>query len=100
MTRIALASAALLLAMGSAFAGSDHYGDTNANQSTVGVDSAYTASVRKHEVAKPAPRSIARSRRERAPPRIGRARPRTIGAIDPLLRKYQRRRAKLAAFAH
>ncbi|RWL99842.1 MAG: DUF680 domain-containing protein [Mesorhizobium sp.] len=56
MTRIALASAAMLLAMGSAFAGSDHYGDINANQSTVGVDSAYTASVRKHEVAKPAPK--------------------------------------------
>ncbi|TIP03877.1 MAG: DUF680 domain-containing protein [Mesorhizobium sp.] len=56
MTRIALASVAILLAMGSAFAGSDHYGDTNAKQSTVGVDSAYTASVRKHEVAKPAPK--------------------------------------------
>ncbi|WP_217576600.1 DUF680 domain-containing protein [Mesorhizobium sp. GbtcB19] len=54
MTRIALTTAAMLLAMGSAFAGSDHYGDTNANQPTAGVDSAYTASVRKHEVAKPA----------------------------------------------
>ncbi|MDX8526965.1 DUF680 domain-containing protein [Mesorhizobium sp. MSK_1335] len=54
MTRIALTAAAMLLAMGSAFAGSDHYGDNNANQSTVGVDSAYTASVGKHPVAKPA----------------------------------------------
>ncbi|RAZ83174.1 hypothetical protein DPM33_32825 [Mesorhizobium hawassense] len=54
MTRIALTTAAMLLAMGSAFAGSDHYGDTNANQSTVGVDRGLTASVRKHDVAKSA----------------------------------------------
>lgn len=55
MTRIALTTAAMLLAMGSAFAGSDHFDANNANQPTVGVDSAYTGSVRKHEVAKPAP---------------------------------------------
>ena len=55
MTRIALASAAMLLAVGSAFAGSDHYGDINANQPTVGVDGAYTASIRKREIVKPAP---------------------------------------------
>lgn len=56
MTRIALTSAAMLLAMGSAFAGSDHYGDTNAIQPPAGADNAYTASVRKHEVARPAPK--------------------------------------------
>lgn len=53
MTRIALTSAAMLLAMGTAFAGSDHYGDNNANQANSGVDSAYTASVGKHDVVKP-----------------------------------------------
>lgn len=57
MTRIALASAAMLLAMGSvAFAGSDHFDASNTNQPAVGVDSAYTGSVRKHEVAKPGPK--------------------------------------------
>jgi hypothetical protein len=54
MTRIALTTAAMLLAMGSAFAGSDHYGDNNANQATAGVDSAYTGSLGKRETAKQA----------------------------------------------
>ena len=54
MTRIALTAAAMLLAMGFAFAGSDHYGADNANQPTAGVDRGLTASVRKHEAAKPA----------------------------------------------
>ncbi|MDX8495848.1 DUF680 domain-containing protein [Mesorhizobium sp. VK22B] len=54
MTRIALTAAAMLLAIGSAFAGSDHYGANNANQPTAGVDRGLTASVRKHEAAKPA----------------------------------------------
>ncbi|MDX8466285.1 DUF680 domain-containing protein [Mesorhizobium sp. VK23B] len=54
MTRIALTTAAMLLAIGSAFAGSDHYGADNANQPTAGVDRGPTASVRKHEAAKPA----------------------------------------------
>lgn len=54
MTRIALTTAAMLLAMGSAFAGSDHYGADNANQPTAGVDRGLTASVRKHEATKPA----------------------------------------------
>ncbi|TGP21767.1 MULTISPECIES: DUF680 domain-containing protein [unclassified Mesorhizobium] len=54
MTRIALTTAAMLLAMGSAFAASDHYGADNANQPTAGVDRGLTASVRKHEAAKPA----------------------------------------------
>ncbi|SFO69413.1 Protein of unknown function [Mesorhizobium sp. NFR06] len=54
MTRIALTAAALLIAIGTAFAGSDHYGADNANQPAAGVDRGLTASVRKHEVAKPA----------------------------------------------
>lgn len=54
MTRIVLTTAAMLLAMGSAFAGSDHFGADNANQPTAGVDRRLTASVRKHEAAKPA----------------------------------------------
>ncbi|RUT88006.1 DUF680 domain-containing protein, partial [Mesorhizobium sp. USDA-HM6] len=37
MTRIALTTAAMLLAIGSPFAGSDHYGADNANQPTAGV---------------------------------------------------------------
>ncbi|TGQ51859.1 DUF680 domain-containing protein [Mesorhizobium sp. M1C.F.Ca.ET.193.01.1.1] len=53
MTRIALTTAAMLLAIGSAFAASDHYGADNANQPTAGVDRGLTASVRKHESAKP-----------------------------------------------
>ncbi|TPJ61489.1 DUF680 domain-containing protein [Mesorhizobium sp. B2-7-1] len=52
MTRIALTTAAMLLAMGSAFAGSDHYDPNDTNRPTVGVDSSRTASIRKHEVAK------------------------------------------------
>ncbi|OHV86810.1 DUF680 domain-containing protein [Mesorhizobium sp. ORS 3428] len=55
MTRIAFVAAAMLVAaMGSASAGSDHYGADNANQPTAGVDRGLTASVRKHEAAKPA----------------------------------------------
>ncbi|TIV69191.1 MAG: DUF680 domain-containing protein, partial [Mesorhizobium sp.] len=42
MTRIALTTAAMLLAIGSAFAGSDHYGADNANQPTAGVDRGLT----------------------------------------------------------
>jgi hypothetical protein len=55
MTRIALTTAAMLLAMGSAFAGSDHFdgnNTNNTNQST--VDGAYTASVGKHDVTRSA----------------------------------------------
>ena len=52
MTRIVLTTAAMLLAMGTAFAGSDHYDANNINQANAGVDSAYTASLGRHEVAK------------------------------------------------
>ncbi|RWM31698.1 DUF680 domain-containing protein [Mesorhizobium sp.] len=54
MTRIVLTTAAMLLAMGSAFAGSDHFGADNANQPTAGVGRRFTASIRKHEAARPA----------------------------------------------
>ncbi|MDX8503261.1 hypothetical protein RFM99_33440 [Mesorhizobium sp. VK4C] len=41
MTRIAFVAAAMLVAaIGSAFAGSDHYGADGANQTTAGVDKA------------------------------------------------------------
>ena len=46
MTKIALTAAALLVATGAAFAGSDHYGSTNANQPAVSVDTSSTASIK------------------------------------------------------
>ena len=49
MTKIALTAAALLIATGGAFAGSDHYGSANANQPAVSVDSTVTGSIRKFE---------------------------------------------------
>ncbi|MEW6633357.1 MAG: DUF680 domain-containing protein [Pseudomonadota bacterium] len=54
MTRIALTVAATLLAVGTAFAGSDHYDADNANQPATSVDGVTTASVAKRELAKPA----------------------------------------------
>ncbi|CCV06097.1 conserved exported hypothetical protein [Mesorhizobium metallidurans STM 2683] len=53
MTKIALTAAAILVATGSAFAGSDHYGSDNVNQpaaavtAPANVDNSYTASIRK-----------------------------------------------------
>lgn len=47
MKKIALTAAALLVAAGSAFAGSDHYGSDGANQPAAAVDSSYTASIAK-----------------------------------------------------
>jgi hypothetical protein len=54
MTKIALTAAALLVATGAAFAGSDHYGSDNANQPTVtqsssNVDRTVTGSIRTFE---------------------------------------------------
>jgi hypothetical protein len=49
MKNIALTVAAILVATSSAFAGSDHYGSSNASQTTTPVDSTYTASVRKQD---------------------------------------------------
>ncbi|ESZ71477.1 hypothetical protein X727_09875 [Mesorhizobium sp. L103C119B0] len=52
MTKIALTAAAILLATGTAFAGSDHYGSDGVNQPAVAapagnIDHSYTASIRK-----------------------------------------------------
>ena len=52
MTKIALTAAAILVATGTAFAGSDHYGSDNVNQPAVttrasSVDHSYTAAIRK-----------------------------------------------------
>ncbi|TPM39641.1 DUF680 domain-containing protein [Mesorhizobium sp. B2-3-4] len=49
MNRLALASAAILIASGTAFAGSDHFGSDGANQpvaSVAGVDHAVTGAVK------------------------------------------------------
>ncbi|UVK37928.1 DUF680 domain-containing protein [Mesorhizobium sp. AR10] len=47
MTKIALTAAAILVATGTAFAGSDNYGSANTNQPTATVDSSFTASIKK-----------------------------------------------------
>ncbi|RUX39235.1 DUF680 domain-containing protein, partial [Mesorhizobium sp. M7A.F.Ca.CA.002.11.2.1] len=47
MTKIALTAAAILVATGTAFAGSDNYGSANANQPAVTVDQSATASISK-----------------------------------------------------
>ncbi|MFK0690566.1 DUF680 domain-containing protein [Mesorhizobium sp. IMUNJ 23033] len=47
MKKIALTAAAILVATGAAFAGSENYGSNNANQPTTAVvDSTMTASIR------------------------------------------------------
>ena len=46
MTKIALTAAALLVATGAAFAGSDNYGSANANQPAASVDTSTTASMK------------------------------------------------------
>ena len=54
MNKIALAAAAIFIATGGAFAGSDHYGSDNANQpvaSVAGVDHAATGAVKNTDVA-------------------------------------------------
>lgn len=55
MNRIALATAAMLVATGSAFSASDHYGSDNANQPvapTAGVDHANTGAVKITSIGK------------------------------------------------
>ena len=47
MTKIALTAAAILVATGTAFAGSDNYGSKNVNQPA--VDNSYTASIQKSD---------------------------------------------------
>jgi len=55
MTKIALTAAALLVATGAAFAGSDHYNPNEANQPAASVDTSFTASTKTSdaEVQKP-----------------------------------------------
>ncbi|RUW57329.1 DUF680 domain-containing protein, partial [Mesorhizobium sp. M7A.F.Ca.US.008.03.1.1] len=57
MTKIALTAAAILVATGTAFAGSDNYGSANANQPAVAVDHSITASVSKSTQTVQAPAS-------------------------------------------
>ncbi|MDG4883904.1 DUF680 domain-containing protein [Mesorhizobium sp. WSM4884] len=53
MTRIAFVAAAMLVAaMGSAFAGSDHYGADSSNQPTAGADHMMTSSIRVRDMAR------------------------------------------------
>ena len=56
MTKIALTAAAILVATGTAFAGSDHYGSNNVNQpvashSVSSIDTTHTGSILKSEKA-------------------------------------------------
>jgi hypothetical protein len=61
MTKIALTAAALLVATGAAFAGSDHYNPNEANRPAASVDTSVTASIKKSDanVRKPAPQAEA-----------------------------------------
>ncbi len=56
MTKILLTATPILVAAGTAFAGSDNYGSVNANQPAASVDTSYTASIKKSDanVQKPA----------------------------------------------
>ena len=49
MTKISLTAAALLVATGAAFAGSDNYGSANANPPAASVDTSSTASIQKSD---------------------------------------------------
>lgn len=62
MTKIVLAAAAVLIGMGTAFAGSDNYGSANAGQSAASVDTIFTASVKKSDesIQKPVTQGSAR----------------------------------------
>jgi hypothetical protein len=51
MNKFSLGAFAMLLATGTAFAGSDHYGSNNANQPVATVDKSYTASIQKPPMA-------------------------------------------------
>ena len=50
MTKIALTAAAILVATGTAFAGSDHYGSSNVNQHFASIDTMITTSISKPDV--------------------------------------------------
>ncbi|SDA66128.1 DUF680 domain-containing protein [Mesorhizobium qingshengii] len=63
MTKIALTAAAILVATGTAFAGSDNYGSANANQPAATIDHSFTASIQKSNstVEKPVTQSSDRN---------------------------------------
>ena len=52
MNKIVFAAAAILVATGGSFAGSDHFSATNAGQQAVAVDTTTTASIAKPEMAR------------------------------------------------
>jgi hypothetical protein len=55
MTKLALTAAAILVATGTAYAGSDNYGSNNANQPAApvaNVDHSFTASIQKSDAAR------------------------------------------------
>jgi len=52
MNKIVFAAAAILVATGGAFAGSDHFSATNAGQQAVAVDTTTSASIAKPEMAR------------------------------------------------
>ncbi|WP_192244418.1 DUF680 domain-containing protein [Mesorhizobium silamurunense] len=52
MNRTVLTLAAILVATGGAFAGSDHFSSTNAGQPAAAVDTTYTASIAKPDMAR------------------------------------------------
>ncbi|TPK97405.1 MULTISPECIES: DUF680 domain-containing protein [unclassified Mesorhizobium] len=60
MTKIALTAAALLVATGAAFAGSDHYNPNEVNRPAASVDSSFTASIKNSgaNVQKPAAQAV------------------------------------------
>ncbi len=49
MTKILLTATPILVAAGTAFAGSDNYGSVNANQPAAIVDTSYTASIQRSD---------------------------------------------------
>ncbi|WP_296742619.1 DUF680 domain-containing protein [Mesorhizobium sp.] len=49
MTKIAFTAAAILIGMGTAFAGSDNYGSASANRPAASVDTSNTASIGKSD---------------------------------------------------
>ncbi|WP_217576602.1 DUF680 domain-containing protein [Mesorhizobium sp. GbtcB19] len=53
MTKIVLTAAAILVAVGTAFASSDNYGSANASQPAVTIDRTVTTSITKSDVHKP-----------------------------------------------
>ncbi|WP_224544112.1 DUF680 domain-containing protein [Mesorhizobium sp. CA16] len=60
MNRTAFAAVAILVATGSAFAGSDHFSSTNGGQQAAVVDTTTTASIARPEMARHAMKPAAR----------------------------------------